>query len=496
MDIQESRGSTTSDNSPEGMTDTLKIPHLNIGQMFGRFRGGWKPLPPSSSTTACMSIQFKAMTREDIHVGFSNESKRINVQVVAGTCGNTEALIRTRAVKAPSSGNAIMAPDSLTTEAEEKEEKEKHLPGDDDDDDDTHNSYHEKRIFCGRLCSEDTLTEYWILIHSTKGISFGLGPVLGEQVVLSKKSRANNIHPSDLACIAFSSWKAPIRYRDIHIKVYDKECAASHQMLMNPMMMMMQYKVFTDRPGGKDIVTPEQRQRFLHDLDKAKERRRRFGGGTSIHTATSTGTTSTVTTVEPPRQEQALVLVDDDDAHDSDDDDDDYDEWHAPELKSYLDSVMIRSMQRRGGAPRGFVTGFDLTSEAERRKREERMTRFQTPKFAIDFNAETAQAQAQDMTDAEWNRAQVEIEKRKSRLEKFGPVDRGGSSSSSPLTTTQQEQEQQWQLMKHWKMSTKVQHERLDAKEDHDDDDVVRDDAIHLFCLDDHFQRVRTKGTL
>ncbi|KAI9913230.1 hypothetical protein PsorP6_005076 [Peronosclerospora sorghi] len=100
------------------------------------------------------------------------------------------------------------------------------------------------------------------------------------------------------------------------------------------------------------------------------------------------------------------------------------------------------------------------------------MQRFETPPFAANYSVDAARALHQGWTQTEWMEKQVGDKKVRKPAAIFG----GGSIDWTPS-------------------SVKVRRERFDVRAS-GDRVVVRDDALHLYALDDDFQHVRTRVTL
>lgn len=192
--------------------------------------------------------------------------------------------------------------------------------------------------------------------------------------------------------------------------------------------------VRADPHGTEDLLTETQRAEYQQAYDTSLKRVQRFGG-----------------------------------------------EFIAPDIKKYLDPKVIRRLQRTGATERGFTTGFDLTSQEEASKREARMKRFDMPQFAVEYSSETARALEAGMTQEEWTAKQAEKEKLRERALKFGlDPDANPKAGASRINLKP--------------ASRKVREERCDVKVD----TMVeyRDDAIHVYSLDERFQQVRTSDIM
>ncbi|KAI9921458.1 hypothetical protein PsorP6_000302 [Peronosclerospora sorghi] len=119
---------------------------------------------------------------------------------------------------------------------------------------------------------------------------------------------------------------------------------------------------------------------------------------------------------------------------------------------------------KTGAIASGFSTGLDLTSREEQTKRELRMQRFETPPFIADYSGEAVRALEQGWTQTEWMEKQVGDETVRKQAARFG----GGRIDWTPS-------------------SAKVRRERCDVRAS-GDRVVVRDDALHLYALEDDLQ--------
>ncbi|KAJ0397952.1 hypothetical protein ATCC90586_002015 [Pythium insidiosum] len=188
-----------------------------------------------------------------------------------------------------------------------------------------------------------------------------------------------------------------------------------------------------DPLGKEDLLTDEQRGEFERELEVAQRRVARFGG-----------------------------------------------ELVVPDVKKFLDPKVIRRLQRTGGTEHGFATGLDVLSSAEAEKREARMKRFNTPQFAVEFSTDAARALSEGLTQDEWAAREAEREKLRERALKFG-LDPDANPKSSDAMDLKP-------------ASRKVRLERCDVKADGASE--RRDDAIHVYSLDERFQQVRTNDVM
>ncbi|KAI9906734.1 hypothetical protein PsorP6_016202 [Peronosclerospora sorghi] len=141
---------------------------------------------------------------------------------------------------------------------------------------------------------------------------------------------------------------------------------------------------------------------------------------------------------------------------------------HKPHGEHGLDVLALASTR----VASSFPTGLDLTSREEQTKRELRMKRCETTTFAADYSGESVRALEQGWTQTEWMEKQVGSEKVRKQAAGFG----GGRIDWTPS-------------------SAKVRRERCDLRAS-GDRVVVRDDALHLYALDDDFQHSRDQGAL
>ncbi|KAF0700192.1 Aste57867_9276 [Aphanomyces stellatus] len=276
-------------------------------------------------------------------------------------------------------------------------------------------------VFCGRLCSDTTAARYWFqfsLHDATDEPSFvqmamGVGATVGENVVLLGRDVLPATSSSlQLDSVGLTSGRSPLKAR--HIELTSHALAAPIDASATTLCVMRD-------PSGTDLLTVDQRQAFVAACDAAKRRAERFGGI-----------------------------------------------YHAPDVKQFLDSKVVRMMQRSGGvAEKGFATGFDVTSVDETAKREARRARFN---MAMTYDLPTAREISNGASEDDILKRQAELAKRAARAAKFG-VD-----STNNLIAA----------------SAKVLAERVDLDATLD----VRDDALHMYSLDDAFTSVRTRDIL
>lgn len=275
------------------------------------------------------------------------------------------------------------------------------------------------KVFAGRTCSLQDFVSYWIVVQQGV-LVFGLGAQVGVDTI------AKYVDESVVAVqqVALTTWDTPATFRNVvYTPVYDAPLDVSS---------MVPGTIVRADPSGKvDLVTAQEREEFEKAFEAAKRRAERFGG-----------------------------------------------EFVAPAIKTFIDPKTIRKLQRTGAVEPGFATGFDLTSQDEISKREQRMKRFNTPEFALEYSTETVRALSEGMTQEQWQEKQKDKEKLRERALKFGlPTDQEGKKEIE-LTPA----------------NGKVLKERCDIR----GDTMVefREDAIHVYSLDDRFQQVRTSDVL
>lgn len=275
------------------------------------------------------------------------------------------------------------------------------------------------KVFAGRTCSLQDFVSYWIVVQQGV-LVFGLGAQVGVDTI------AKYVDESVVAVqqVALTTWDTPATFRNVvYTPVYDAPLDVSS---------MVPGTIVRADPSGKvDLVTEQEREEFEKAFEAAKRRAERFGG-----------------------------------------------EFVAPAIKTFIDPKTIRKLQRTGAVEPGFATGFDLTSQDEISKREQRMKRFNTPEFALEYSTETVRALSEGMTQEQWQEKQKDKEKLRERALKFGlPTDQEGKKEIE-LTP----------------VNGKVLKERCDIR----GDTMIefREDAIHVYSLDDRFQQVRTSDVL
>lgn len=276
------------------------------------------------------------------------------------------------------------------------------------------------RVFAGRTCHTQEFLAYWLVVQGAT-LVFGMGEVVGQETIA--KCVDENAGGLPVNAIAFSTWDTPVHYRKI-------QCARVPVGAVNVDAMVPLVRVRGDPWGKEDLLTAEQREQYQIAYDTALKRTQRFGGS-----------------------------------------------FVTPDVKKFMDPKVIRKLQRTGASEPGFSTGFDMTSQDEISKREQRMKRFNTPQFAVEFSTDTARALADGMTQEEWLEKQEEKAKLAARALKFGIASQEDASLTNLMA-----------------VSKKVQSERCDVRAD----TMVeyREDAIHVYSLDDRFQQVRTNDVL
>lgn len=275
------------------------------------------------------------------------------------------------------------------------------------------------KVFAGRTCSLQDFVAYWIVVQQGV-LVFGLGAQVGVDTI------AKYVDESFVAVqqVALTTWDTPATFRNVvYTPVYDAP--------LDVASMVPGTIVRADPSGQVDLVTAQEREEYEKAFEAAKRRAERFGG-----------------------------------------------DFVTPAIKTFLDPKTIRKLQRTGAVEPGFATGFDLTSQDEISKREQRMKRFNTPEFALEYSTETVRALSEGMTQEEWQEKQKDKEKLRERALKFG-------------LSTDQEGKKEMELTP---ANGKVLKERCDIR----GDTMVefREDAIHVYSLDDRFQQVRTSDVL
>ncbi|KAG7386343.1 hypothetical protein PHYPSEUDO_000378 [Phytophthora pseudosyringae] len=290
------------------------------------------------------------------------------------------------------------------------------------------------RVFTGRTCSAQEFVAYWVVVDVTSGsLSFGVGAQVGQDVLSTCQDPAF----VRVTQSAFTSWDSPVSLRGIQVHgVYEGQtealAAANVAAFAAPRPM-----VRADPLGKQDLLTPEQRQQYEAEYAASKRRAERFGAP-----------------------------------------------FAPPDIKKFLDPREVRKLQRTGAIVPGFSTGIDITSQEEKSKRELRMKRFDTPEFAVEYTAETARALEQGMTQEEWAEKQRDQEKLRARAQKFGLSAEEDQSQVVPTGLKP--------------ATAKVRRERCDVEAPavEGQPEVFRDDALHMYSLDDKFQQVRTSDVM
>lgn len=281
------------------------------------------------------------------------------------------------------------------------------------------------RVFAGRTCTTPDFVKYWVAVSPAGVLAMGIERELVAKAVDPKF--ATPVHK-----VAFTTWKANGAFRNIVLSPLRPEVAD----LMNAAEAALPRVMVRADPWGKeDLMTPPQREAYAKEWEASRKRAERFGGA-----------------------------------------------FTAPDVKKFLDSKDVRKLQRTGAITPGFATGFDLTSDQEAKKREERMKRFNTPQFAVEYSTDAARALAEGMTQEEWQEEQRKQEKLRERAQKFGLSEQEDRSKSAHAVGS---------LVP---ASAKVGRERCDIKPESVLD--VRDDAIHVYSLDERFQQVRTSDVM
>ncbi|KAL3669180.1 hypothetical protein V7S43_005564 [Phytophthora oleae] len=290
------------------------------------------------------------------------------------------------------------------------------------------------RVFTGRTCSTQEFVPYWVVVDVKSGsMSFGVGAQVGQDVL-------STVQDSDFVRVtltAFTSWDSPVSIRGIQVHgVFEGQTealAAANVAAFPPPRAMVR----ADPWGKEDLLTPEQKQQYEAEFVASKRRAERFGAP-----------------------------------------------FAPPDIKKFVDPRDVRKLQRTGAIVPGFSTGIDVTSHEEQSKREQRMKRFDTPQFAVEYTAETARALEQGMTQEEWAEKQRDQEKLRARAQKFGLSAEEDRTQVVPTGLNP--------------ASAKVRRERCDVKPPTVEGQPVvsRTDALHMYSLDDKFQQVRTSDVM
>jgi hypothetical protein len=290
------------------------------------------------------------------------------------------------------------------------------------------------RVFTGRTCSAQEFVAYWIVVDVTSGsLSMGVGSQVGQDVLAT----CQDPDFVQVTQTAFTSWNTPATVRAIQVHgVYEGQTealAAANVAAFPPPRAIVR----ADPMGKEDLLTPEQRQQYEAEYAASKRRAERFGAP-----------------------------------------------FAPPEMKKFLDPREVRKLQRTGAIAPGFSTGIDITSQAEQSKREQRMKRFDTPEFALEYSAEAAKALEQGLTQEEWAEKQRDQEKLRARAQKFG--------------LSAEEDRTQVVLTGLKPANGKVGRERCDVKAPavEGEPPAFRDDALHMYSMDDKFQQVRTSDVM
>nr|CCA21932.1 conserved hypothetical protein [Albugo laibachii Nc14]CCA24782.1 conserved hypothetical protein [Albugo laibachii Nc14] len=277
-------------------------------------------------------------------------------------------------------------------------------------------------VFTGRTCSETVFVPYWIVwMHRT----FVLG--IGKDIGVDPIAKAVVDEACDpLAYVSFAAWDVPATCRNV-------ELCDTHETSIQVDEMKIRTIIRSDPFGEEDLLTESQRKAYEEAVETARKRAERFGV-----------------------------------AH------------KAPNLKDFVDPKDIRKWQRSGTVATDsvFATGFDLSSQDELNKRTERMKRFGTPAFAVEFSTDSARAISKGMTQEEWQEENNNKERMAARAEKFGLTQAENDNQSLHAA------------------SQKVASERCDISEKALKEELFRDDGIHVYSLDERFQQVRSKDVL
>ncbi|RHY26608.1 hypothetical protein DYB32_007464 [Aphanomyces invadans] len=292
--------------------------------------------------------------------------------------------------------------------------------------------------FCGRVCSDTTAGHYWfhLSLHSQQSgndsqslaihLSMGVGTTVGERVALFGKdllplsSTTASVH---IESVGITSGRSALKTRSALLRSYVQA---------SPLVSSDRILTVMSDPTGTDLLTTEQRAEFAAACESARRRVARFGG-----------------------------------------------EFRMPNAKQFLDSKVVRIMQRSGAvADKGFATGFDVLSAEEAAKRDARRNRFN---LTMDYDIKSAREISNGATEEEILKHQEELKRRAARSAKFG--------NTAAFTSTFVPGSAEGALVA---ASPKVLAERVDLDVNQD----VRSDALHMYSLDDQFTSVRTRDIL
>lgn len=279
--------------------------------------------------------------------------------------------------------------------------------------------------FTGRTCSETVFVPYWIVWMRNTFI-LGIGKKFGVDPIA--KAFVDDTLDAPLAYISFATWDVPASCRIVELcDAYDTSIEIDS--------MEIRTIIRSDPLGEEDLLTESQKKAYEEAVEVARKRAERFGAT-----------------------------------------------YKAPNLKDFLDPKDIRKWQRSGAVAidSGFATGFDLCSQDELNKRTERMKRFGTPAFAVEFSTDSVRAISKGMTQEEWQEETDQKERLAARAEKFGLTHLENDKETKSLHAASQ----------------KVASERRDISEKVLKEKLFRDDGIHVYSLDERFQQVRSKDVL
>ncbi|KDO31644.1 hypothetical protein SPRG_03564 [Saprolegnia parasitica CBS 223.65] len=277
-------------------------------------------------------------------------------------------------------------------------------------------------VFCGRICSDTQAGQYWFnmtLHRKADGdayfqLSSGIGNGIGDKlVIIGQDLLPKDTTRVEVVSVGVTSGRSPVRARAIQVAAHTQALLSSEVALC----------VMSD-PSGTDLLTPEQRTQYVAGCEGAKKRAQRFNS-----------------------------------------------EYKQPDVKQFLDSKIVRMMQRSGAVTeKGFTTGFDVMSAEEVAKREARRNRFNVAEYAIEGGV--AREISEGLTEDELAKRSEEAARRAGRAAKFGIETQGNMQLHAA--------------------SPKVLAERVDMNTALE----ARDDAIHMYSLDDAFTSVRTRDIL
>ncbi|GLE00927.1 hypothetical protein PINS_up009724 [Pythium insidiosum] len=289
------------------------------------------------------------------------------------------------------------------------------------------------KVFSGRTVATTAPVAYWVVLHGAT-LALGVGATVGRDTVIRCVDPKADERSGLLADVQQLAFTTWHQGASVKRLTHAVVDAAAAAAIRELEQLTPRVIVRGDPLGHEDLLSDEQRGAFERELEVAQRRVARFGG-----------------------------------------------ELVVPDVKKFLDPKVIRRLQRTGGTEHGFATGLDVLSAAETEKREARMKRFNTPQFAVEFSTDAARALSDGLSQDEWAAREAEREKLRERARKFG-LDPDANPKSADA------------VMDLRPASRKVRLERCDVKADGASE--RRDDAIHVYSLDERFQQVRTNDVM